>query len=118
MREIMKHVPPNLLLFRPHDVPRDYLTDAYTPIFSFRSRASQSLVDFLAPLGFAVSTVHAPLVPAEEERIRVVLHAGNSREELYELAFRLLQWATMVESLEEYELESRHERPVALRARL
>ena len=118
MREIMKHVPPNLLLFRPHDVPHDYPTNAYSPIFSFRSRASQSLVDFLAPLGFAVSTVRAPLVPAEEERIRIVLHAGNSREELYELAFRLLQWATMVESLEEYELERRHERPVALRARL
>lgn len=34
-----------------------------------------------------------PTVPKGKDRVRVCLHAGNSREEVYALAMTMVEWA-------------------------
>ena len=75
--------------------------------------------DFLRPFGYAVTAIPYPTVPKGEERIRVVLHATNTEEELDQFVTRMLQWVTLMLAAEQRKKEKRVERPQAqLRASL
>lgn len=92
----MRHVPPDLLSLRPRDIPADYPSTVFSPIFPLISHSPKSLEDFLRPFGYAVTAIPYPTVPKGEERIRVVLHASNTEEELDQFVTRVLQWVTSV----------------------
>ncbi|TFK80139.1 PLP-dependent transferase [Polyporus arcularius HHB13444] len=96
-----RHVPPNLLSLLHREIPADYPSKVFSPIFP--------LIKFLRPLGYAVTAIPYPTVPRGKEQIRVVLHAGNTEEELDEFVTRLLQWVTMMEADEERRQDAREE---------
>ncbi|KAI0788135.1 pyridoxal phosphate-dependent transferase [Fomes fomentarius] len=92
----LRHVPPDLLSLCTRDIPVDYPSKVFSPIFPLISHSPRSLEDFLRPFGYAVTAIPYPTVPRGEERIRVVLHASNTEEELDQFVTRVLQWVTSV----------------------
>ena len=88
------------------NIPEDYPSDIVSPIFPLISRTPKLLEEFLRPLGYAVTAIPYPTVPRGKEQIRVVLHAGNTEEEVDEFITRLLQWVTMMQTLDEHRHEA------------
>ena len=64
------------------------------------------LEDFLRPHGYAVAAIPYPTVPRGEERIRVVLHAHNTEEELDLFLTRVMQWVAMMQAAEKTRKET------------
>lgn len=50
------------------------------------------LAAHLVQRGFLVRPITYPTVPLGEERVRICLHAGNTREEISELADAVKEW--------------------------
>jgi 8-amino-7-oxononanoate synthase len=80
-----RHGPPAALLrVHPHE-PRSPVI----PVFTSRPR---SLAEHCQRRGFMVRPIVAPTVPRGKERIRVCLHAGNTRKEVEGLVRALEEW--------------------------
>ena len=125
MQEALRHVPPDLLSLRHRAIPGDYPAHIFSPVFPVLTRGSKALADFLDNLGYALTPIPFPVVPRGEERIRVVLHAGNTKEELDEFITRLLQWAALTQQMEADQAAARSpapaqagRQPLMLQARL
>lgn len=90
-----------MLSLRKRDIPEDYPAHVFSPIFPLLTPHPALLEEFLRPFGYSVTQIPCPVVPKGEERIRVVLHSGNTEEELEEFASRLLQWVTLMQHAQE-----------------
>ncbi|OKL63199.1 hypothetical protein UA08_01141 [Talaromyces atroroseus] len=66
-----------------------------SPIFSVRSRKPRELAQYCQQRGLVVRPIMAPTVPLGQERVRVCLHAGNTRQEIDRLVDAISQWATV-----------------------
>ncbi|KAI0307459.1 PLP-dependent transferase [Multifurca ochricompacta] len=64
-----------------------------TPIFPILTSRPLQLATFLQAKGYAAQPIPYPAVPRGQERIRVVVHAENTEDELREFIEVLLQWA-------------------------
>ncbi|KAF2473836.1 PLP-dependent transferase [Lindgomyces ingoldianus] len=97
------------LLQVPSDCPR-------SPIFSIQTAQSKSLARFLQDKGIVVRAVVPPTVPEGTSRVRVCLHAGNTKEEIEDLVSKMKMW-TLLQALSETRpgIEEQH---AAAKARL
>ncbi|KAI0271625.1 aminotransferase [Gloeopeniophorella convolvens] len=64
-----------------------------TPIFPILTSRPLSLAAFLQDNGYSARPMPYPAVPRGQERIRVILHAGNTETDLRAFMQLLLQWA-------------------------
>ncbi|KAF3404619.1 8-amino-7-oxononanoate synthase [Talaromyces pinophilus] len=64
-----------------------------SPIFSFRAKLPRELARFCQEHGLIVRPIMAPTVPLGKERVRVCLHAGNTRQEMDKLLDTIEKWA-------------------------
>lgn len=69
-----------------------------SPIFSIRCPFPRQLAAYCQAKGYTVRAIMSPTVPAGKERVRVCLHAGNTREEIDGLVDALL---TCLEDLDQ-----------------
>lgn len=108
---IQRHnIPPHLLCFPPHlaTPPPDETRAALSPVFSHLSTPiipvltsrPRPLSAYLRTKGMNARPITWPTVPKGRDRIRVCLHSGNSREEVENLAFSMVEWAREQMSLE------------------
>lgn len=65
-----------------------------SPIFSIRTRLPRELAQYCQERGLIVRPIMAPTVPLGKERVRVCLHAGNTRQEMDNLLGTIEEWAT------------------------
>lgn len=63
-----------------------------TPILPLLTPNPRALAAFLVTKGFLVRPITYPTVPRGEERVRVCLHAGNTREEVEGLVRGVREW--------------------------
>ncbi|KAG9859204.1 PLP-dependent transferase, partial [Aureobasidium melanogenum] len=63
-----------------------------SPIFSVLSSDPRGLAKFCQEKNFVVRPIVPPTVPLGSERIRVCLHAGNTRAEVEALVVRITAW--------------------------
>ncbi|THZ02638.1 PLP-dependent transferase [Aureobasidium pullulans] len=63
-----------------------------SPIFSVLSSDPRGLAKFCQEKNFVVRPIVPPTVPLGSERIRVCLHAGNTKEEVEALVARITTW--------------------------
>ncbi|KAH9933640.1 PLP-dependent transferase [Epithele typhae] len=96
-------VPSDLLALRPRAVPADFPAHVFSPVFPVLTRASKALADVLDAGGYALTPIPFPVVPRGEERIRVVVHAGNTEAEIDEFVARICVWAREFAAREEQE---------------
>ncbi|KAI0759589.1 PLP-dependent transferase [Trametes elegans] len=99
LQEALKHIPPNLLSLHSPPLPAGYSDDVISPITPILTSYPMPLSDFLNSLGYAVQGIPYPVVPRGQERIRISVHALNTKEELDTLIARLTQWATMMQTM-------------------
>lgn len=71
-----------------------------SPIIALLSSRPRCLARYCQRRGFVVRPIVAPTVPVGRERVRMCLHAGNSREEVEGLARAVEAWALSVETEE------------------
>ncbi|EED19023.1 aminotransferase, putative [Talaromyces stipitatus ATCC 10500] len=64
-----------------------------SPIFSVRTKVPRELARHCQERGLLVRPIMAPTVPLGRERVRVCLHAGNTRQEMDRLLNTIKQWA-------------------------
>lgn len=64
-----------------------------SPIFSIRTRLPRELARYCQERGLIVRPIMAPTVPLGKERVRVCLHAGNTRQEMDRLLDTIEKWA-------------------------
>ncbi|KAI0788128.1 PLP-dependent transferase [Fomes fomentarius] len=95
----LKDVSKDRLCLGSRAVPSDFPKDVFSPLFPLLSQSSKSLCDFLKKMGYAAAVSQDAIVPQGKEHIQVVIHAGNTKEELDEFISRLLQWVEMIEAL-------------------
>ena len=57
------------------------------------------LSEYLRGLGYAARPIPYPAVPRGKERVRIVMHAGNTEEEIEELIKNLLHWASGMKTM-------------------
>ena len=93
LEDSLKRVPSNVVSLRPVSIPPDFPSDIVSPIFPILTQHPISLAAHLGRLGYACRALPYPAVPRGEERIRVIVHAGNRHEELTELVSHILDWA-------------------------
>ena len=91
-------IPPSLLSFRPRSIPQNFPDNIVSPIFPIFTEHPIALAAHLRQYGYACTSVPYPAVSRGEERIRVVVHAGNKLEELRELVTRMLEWAASMQA--------------------
>ena len=91
--DALANVPSHLLSLHPHIKPSSFPTDIISPIFPVFTTAPIPLADYLRSLGYGTRPVPYPVVPRGQERIRIVVHARNTEEELDQLVEHLLHWA-------------------------
>ncbi|KAI0045743.1 PLP-dependent transferase [Auriscalpium vulgare] len=65
----------------------------YTPIFPILTCYPLALAAMLQAHGYAAQPIPYPAVPKGQERIRVVIHADNTEEELRAFVTLIYQWA-------------------------
>ncbi|KAL4803260.1 pyridoxal phosphate-dependent transferase [Aspergillus unguis] len=63
-----------------------------SPIFSLRTRVPRHLASFCQQNGYTVRAIMPPTVPDGKERVRICLHAGNTREEIDGLVGTIMKW--------------------------
>lgn len=64
-----------------------------SPIFSIRTKLPRELARYCQVRGLIVRPIMAPTVPLGKERVRVCLHAGNTRQEMDRVLATIEQWA-------------------------
>ncbi|QKX57163.1 uncharacterized protein TRUGW13939_04271 [Talaromyces rugulosus] len=64
-----------------------------SPIFSIRTKYPRELARYCQQRGLIVRAIMAPTVPLGKERVRVCLHAGNTRHEIDQLVGAIKKWA-------------------------
>jgi 8-amino-7-oxononanoate synthase len=75
---------PNLLLL-PQVLPN-------SPIFSILTPEPRSLAKWCQDAGFVVRPIVPPTVPEGTQRVRICLHAGNSKRDVEALVERVKRW--------------------------
>ncbi|KAI0364322.1 PLP-dependent transferase [Pilatotrama ljubarskyi] len=93
LKKAFKHIPPSLLSLRESPLPSGYPSTVLSPITPVLTSHPAQLAAYLNQFGYAVEGVFQPVVPKGEERIRISLHALNTKAELEDLVARLTQWA-------------------------
>ena len=88
--EMQRVVKPHHLLCVPDSCPP-------SPIFSILSSEPRGLATFCQQAGFIVRPIVPPTVPAGAERIRVCLHAGNTKQEVEALVARIREWVKVTQ---------------------
>ncbi|KUJ19145.1 PLP-dependent transferase [Mollisia scopiformis] len=73
------------LLQIPSEMPR-------SPIFALLMPDPRSLAKYCQEAGFVVRAIMPPTVPIGTQRVRVCLHAGNSREDVERLVGTIRNW--------------------------
>ena len=76
-----------------HGVLKIPATCPHTPIFSVQTEEAKALAKFLQEQGFMVRAVVPPTVPEGTSRVRICLHAGNTKREIQELVRGIEKWA-------------------------
>lgn len=71
----------------------------HSPIFSIRTRLPRELARYCQERGLIVRPIMAPTVPLGKERVRVCLHAGNTRQEMDKLLETIEKWAAQQHNL-------------------
>ena len=99
----LQSVPSHLLALPPRTTPADFPSDILSPIFPILTTAPIPLGHFLCSLGYRTRPLPYPVVPRGQERVRVVMHARNTEEELDELIARLLEWSSARQEEEQRE---------------
>ncbi|GAA5989039.1 hypothetical protein JCM10908_006281 [Rhodotorula pacifica] len=92
-RELL--LPPHLLAIASSSSPSassSAAPPATSPIIPLLTRFPRPLSAFLRKKGYLVRPITYPTVPRGEERIRVCLHAGNTREEVDGLVAAIKVW--------------------------
>ncbi|KAH9940164.1 PLP-dependent transferase [Epithele typhae] len=100
-----RDVPSDLLSLRHRSIPSDYPESVFSPLFPILTRAPKPLGDFLTNLGYALTPIMFPAVPKGEERLRVILHAGNTEADVDQFIARLLAWAALFQAQEREQLQ-------------
>ncbi|KAI0749968.1 hypothetical protein C8Q80DRAFT_658360 [Daedaleopsis nitida] len=112
VREVLKHVPPDVLSLSSQGALSERTFTARLPL---RTGRPQLLAEFLAGRGYAISLAASPRGP-----VQVLLSPGKftSEADFYNFTFHLLEYVAMVEDREELERHYHAERPLVFRARL
>jgi 8-amino-7-oxononanoate synthase len=76
------------------DTPNRTLTqDPTPPIIPLLTPHPRPLATYLTQRGLVVRPITYPTVPKGADRVRVCLHAGNTREEVQRLVRGVVEWA-------------------------
>ncbi|KAI9455314.1 8-amino-7-oxononanoate synthase [Boletus coccyginus] len=67
--------------------------DLCSPIIPVFTPWAKRLADYLLRRGYPVVPITYPVVEKERPRIRVIIHAGNTEEEIDSFIYELLTWA-------------------------
>ena len=79
----LEGAPKGLVSFTPSgDPPAGYPRGIRAPIFPILTRLSLRLAHHLRSLGYASQAIPFPVVPRGQERVRVIVHAGNTELEV------------------------------------
>lgn len=95
LRELYDHY---LQEFRSRRFPPELIrlpwveTVPYTPIIPLLSPLARPLALYLQERGFLVRSITHPTVPKGQDRVRVCLHANNTKEEITSLLDNIQQW--------------------------
>jgi 8-amino-7-oxononanoate synthase len=87
---------PSSLLRLPHKQKHQGLpADLYSPVYPLLATADNinSLATYLRTFGYGTEAVIHPAVPKGQERLRIVVHATNTRQEIDGYTDRVLAWA-------------------------
>ena len=63
-----------------------------SPIFALLTPDPRSLAKWCQDAGFVVRPIVPPTVPEGTQRVRVCLHAGNSKQDVEALVVRIRAW--------------------------
>lgn len=69
-----------------------------SPIVSIRTQFPRELARHCQSRGIIVRPIMAPTIPRGKERVRVCLHAGNTKKEMDALLGTIEKWAANKES--------------------
>ena len=72
------------------------MTQLPSPIIPFMTPRARALSAHLLEHGFNARAIHFPGVPKGAERVRVCLHAGNTREQIDALVDTSIAWAARI----------------------
>ncbi|TEB21402.1 PLP-dependent transferase [Coprinellus micaceus] len=101
--ELRKKVAHNAYFFMKHfqeqtrEFPRSNLNGRglISPVFPVHTLKAVSLQDHLVKYGYAAHAIVYPGVPQGQDRVRVVIHGGNSEAEIRAFVKTLRAWALM-----------------------
>ncbi|OSX59587.1 hypothetical protein POSPLADRAFT_1150265 [Postia placenta MAD-698-R-SB12] len=96
----LQDIPSSLLTLRARNNPPEFPVEIVSPIFPIITSAPISLASFLQRLGYAALPIPYPVVPRGQERIRIVVHARNTEEEVDGLLGHMVEWATTMQTQE------------------
>ncbi|KAK0444618.1 aminotransferase [Desarmillaria tabescens] len=91
LQQALKGVPESVLAICGADRSKDPLV---SPIFPLLTSQSLNLAKYLNSKGYAAQVIPFPVVPRGQERVRVVIHAENTRNDIDTFVAILLDWAT------------------------
>lgn len=74
--------------------------DLISPIFPILSTKAVELQHHLNRLGYAAQAITFPVVPRQKGRIRVVVHSGNTEDDIKGFVRILREWAIAVQESE------------------
>ena len=87
-----QNIPPTLVSLPSH-LHTSNSTSNQSPIIPVLTPHPRPLSAYLFSLGMNVRPITWPTVPKDKGRVRVCLHAGNTREEVDKLVSAIIQWA-------------------------
>ncbi|KAI0063239.1 PLP-dependent transferase [Artomyces pyxidatus] len=94
--ELTETVPKSLISLPGSHITPDPLIST-TPIFPILTSQPIALATFFQKHGYSAQPIPYPAVPRGQERIRVVVHSGNSEQQLCDFVTLLRQWASSPE---------------------
>ncbi|RPD54350.1 PLP-dependent transferase [Lentinus tigrinus ALCF2SS1-7] len=101
----LQYTPSHLLALPARSTPADFPSNVVSPIFPILTSYPIPLARFLRNLGYRTRPLPYPVVPRGQERVRIVMHARNTEEELDELIAHLLAWSLELQEEEKKEKE-------------
>jgi len=72
--------------------------DDLTPIIPLHTQYARQLSGHLLGMGINARPITWPTVPKGKDRVRICIHAGNTTEEVKDLAHAVLEWALDTDS--------------------
>ena len=96
LTDALKDIPPHVLYYPHKDGPATH-PRLISPIFPIMSANAVQLQRQLNRLGYAAQAITFPAVPKGQGRIRVVIHSGNTKDDIAEFVRILRKWALGVE---------------------